>query len=158
MIDQHITTILEKTSFTDLTNNDIATIERHTLHCDRCLQSYQAARLAALLIKAKTKETAQPSPFFSTRVMAAIRERKLLKEEPILLRMWKIAGTLVSAMVVLVVILVVLTLVIHRRQPEMGQIIESTDTIMLEQDTEKELAYDDQVLRIMYEAEDNNGN
>jgi len=72
--------------------------------------AYDAARVAASLIQARTFETVEASPFFKTRVMAAIRERQLTPEEPALVRMWRAAGVLISTLALLLVTLTGMTI------------------------------------------------
>jgi anti-sigma factor RsiW len=101
--------MLEERAFDSLSEGELLAIEAHTLDCSACLRAYEAARISADLLRARASETVEPSPFFKTRVMAAIKEKRLSPELPALLRMWRAAGALVSMMAVLLVVLVGLT-------------------------------------------------
>jgi len=81
MPDTHIIRTLEEKPFDSLSGGDIASVESHIAICDECKSAYYAARVAASLIQARTAETVDVGPFFKTRVMAAIRDRRLSPQE-----------------------------------------------------------------------------
>jgi predicted anti-sigma-YlaC factor YlaD len=110
MRDTHIISSLEEKSFDSLSDDDLAKAESHIAVCDECKSAYDAARIASRLLQGRASETVEVAPFFKTRVMAAIRERRLSPEEPALVRMWRAAGALVSTMAVLLVILAGMTI------------------------------------------------
>jgi predicted anti-sigma-YlaC factor YlaD len=110
MRDTHIISVLEEKAFDRLSDDDLAKAELHIAVCNECKSAYDAARIASRLIQVRASETVEVAPFFKTRVMAAIRERRLFPEEPALVRMWRAAGALVSTMAVLLVILTGLTI------------------------------------------------
>jgi hypothetical protein len=97
MKEKHIIEILENSPLAGLTESEVLTIRTHTESCDACRTAYEAAQLSTLLIKERAAETIEPSPFFQTRVLAALRERQA-NNIPILSRLWKSAGVLVSSM------------------------------------------------------------
>src|ERR1051325_6116653 len=109
MRDNHITTMLEEGSVALLSEGQVALIREHTAGCAQCLRAYEAARISDSLIRARASEAVEVSPFFKTRVMAALRERHLSPEPPALVRMWKAAGALFSMLAVMVVVLIGLT-------------------------------------------------
>ena len=110
MQETHIIDIIEQRGVAGLSETEIAKIEIHIALCSDCGRAYRAAQVSDSLVRARAGESVEASPFFSTRVMAALRERELSPELPALLRMWKSAGALISAMAVLVVVLVGLTI------------------------------------------------
>ncbi len=73
MKDKHIIDILENAPFADLTESESTLIRAHVEGCATCHRAYQAAQLSALLIKERTAEAIDPSPFFHTKVMAGCR-------------------------------------------------------------------------------------
>jgi predicted anti-sigma-YlaC factor YlaD len=77
MPDTHIIRTLEEKPFDSLSGDDIASVESHIAICDECKSAYDAARIAAGLLQARTAETVDVGPFFQTRVMAGIREGRL---------------------------------------------------------------------------------
>ena len=54
-----------------------------------CRNAYEAARLSAVVIKSRAQVTIEPSPFFQTRVMAALREQQAVDSVPAMFRLWK---------------------------------------------------------------------
>jgi predicted anti-sigma-YlaC factor YlaD len=160
MRDNHIIQMLEEKPFGSLGREERETIESHIADCSECRQAHEAARISSALITARAAETTEVSPFFKTRVMAALRERQLQPEPPALVRMWRAAGGLVSAMAAMVVILVGLTVFAYgpdsQPQPELtSQNIYSPEYLVFEQDEQADdgLAYD-QVLTTIYDSGD----
>lgn len=111
MKDNHITSILERAPFNRLSESELTIVRAHTANCSECLRAFEAAKLAALLIKERAIAEVEPSPFFQTRVMAALRERQALAETPAssLWRLWKATGALISGMAATVAALAVFT-------------------------------------------------
>ena len=113
MKDQHIIGLIENTSFGSISESDLETIKAHAAECDSCESAFAAARLASVMLRERTAEAFEPSPFFQTRVMAHLRERQAANDhmglEPDLARL---AGALASSMVATVVALAVLTFVV----------------------------------------------
>jgi predicted anti-sigma-YlaC factor YlaD len=164
MRDQHIIEMLEEKSVSRLREDELAAIESHTAGCSDCLQAYQAARLAGSLIDVRAAAREETPPFFATRVMAAIRERRLSPESPAWLRLWRAAGSLLLAMATLMVILIGLTVFSNPMAtlpaPEAitSQNSYSLDDVVLGQDDQSDdaTAYD-QVLGTIYGAEGGDG-
>jgi predicted anti-sigma-YlaC factor YlaD len=161
MPDTHIIRTLEEKPFDSLSGDDIASAESHIAICDECKSAYDAARIAASLIQARTAETVDVGPFFKTRVMAAIRESRLSPEEAPLVRMWRAAGALVSTMAVLLVMLAGMTIFSESPDSQMeltSQNLYSPEYVVLERGDlgDDELA-DDQVVSTIYDLEDGDG-
>ena len=162
MRDNHIIRMLEEGAIDGLGEGEIIAIEAHSADCRPCLRAYEAARLAAGMLRARASETTEPSPFFKTRVMASIRERQLSPELPALLRMWKAAGALVSMMAVLVVVLIGLTVFSGSSGTQANDLlavhsIYSPEYVVFEPGAlDDSLAYD-QVLSTMYDLGDLDG-
>lgn len=98
MKDKHIIDMLEKGPWASLTESEVRIISAHAEICSACRSAYDAARISTLLIKERAAETIEPSPFFPTRVLAALREQQANNNVPVLSRLWKSAGALVSSM------------------------------------------------------------
>jgi hypothetical protein len=98
--DKHIIDILENAPFADLTESESTLIRAHVEACATCHRAYRAAQLSALLIKERTAEAIDASPFFHTKVMAAWREQQAVERTPALGRLWKSAGAFVSSLAV----------------------------------------------------------
>lgn len=158
MRDNHIIQMLEEKPFGSLSRQERETIKSHIAACPECGQAHEAARISSEMIKERASETIEVSPFFKTRVMAALRERHLQPEPAALVRLWRAAGALVSAMTAIVVILIGLTVFTYSpdSQPDLvSQNIYSPEYVVFEQDDQADdaLAYD-QVLSTMYDAGD----
>lgn len=105
MKQEHIIELLERGPLDQLSAADRERVRSHTGDCAACRRAYDAAWAATRLVKARNAETIEPSPFFKTRVMAAIRERQLSPAGSPLVRAWRAAGWLVSGMAAAVVLL-----------------------------------------------------
>ena len=160
MRDLHITKLLEEKAFASLSEGDIARAESHVASCLPCKSAYDASRVAASLLQARTAEKTDVGPFFKTRVMATLRDRRLSPEVPPLARMWRAASALVSAMAVLLVILAGLT--IFTQSPDSQVQIVSThnlyspEYVVLEDPGGDEMG-NDQVIATIYDLEDGDG-
>jgi predicted anti-sigma-YlaC factor YlaD len=163
MRDQHIIGWLAEKPVSRLRADELAAIESHIAACSDCRRAYQAARVSESLIGARTAEELPVSPFFKTRVMAAIRDKRLSAEPAAWLRIWRAAGALVLAMATLVVVLIGLTVFSYppdaSQSPDAitSQNIYSPDAVVLGQDDVTEATYD-QVFGTMYDSEDGDGN
>lgn len=111
MKQEHITGILESAPLAQLSEGELATVRAHAANCVECRRAYDAALVASTLLNVRANETFEPSPFFQTRVLAALRERRA-EEMPALQRLWRTAGALFSAMAATVALLAALTFVI----------------------------------------------
>ena len=109
MKEAHIIDMLERVPFGSLDEGELTTIRTHAAVCPDCQRAYDAARISALLLKERVAESFEPSPFFQTRVLAALRERQAADEVPALRRLWQTAGALVSTMALTVAALATLT-------------------------------------------------
>jgi hypothetical protein len=111
MRDEHIISILERAPLTQLGERELSTVRAHVEVCAGCRRAYEATQVASLLVRERAARTFEPSPFFQTRVLAALRERQAAVPEVFSLgRLWRAAGALVSSMATAVVLLGGLTL------------------------------------------------
>ncbi|HKO62577.1 MAG TPA: hypothetical protein VJV03_15535 [Pyrinomonadaceae bacterium] len=104
---EHIINILEGTRFASLSDNDHSRIRAHSATCEECARAYKLASVSASMLENRMVETFEPSPFFHTRVLAALREQQ--NEGPAFARLWRAAGALVSSMAAAVVLFAVLS-------------------------------------------------
>lgn len=107
MSDEHITGLIEGASLDGLSNQEIMQVREHIVDCPACRTAFAAAEVADALLKERALETFEPSPFFQTRVMAALRERSAAAEVS-LWRLWRASRQLVVSMVMVVLVLVAL--------------------------------------------------
>jgi len=107
---EHIILLLDSDRFGNLRGDELLQIETHSNQCDGCRRAFMAAKAAAELLKARAAETIEPTPFFSTRVMALIREEE--KTTPLLdlATIWNSARGFVFSTVSVLVLLMGLTL------------------------------------------------
>ncbi len=163
MRDEHVKGILDAAPLAQLGEGELAAVRAHTARCAECLRAYEAARASSLLLKERVAAEVEMPPFFQTRVLAALRERRATEEAPALSRLWRAAGALVSSMAVTVAALVALTFTV----PATSVTPETTETVALSDLSPDEaalLALDDvaaedeidygQVLTTVYEMED----
>jgi hypothetical protein len=159
MREGHIKDTLDRTPLAALGEEELAAIRSHAEACGECARAYAAARVAASLLEARASEAFEPSPFFQTRVLAALRERQAAGEAWSLGRLWKAAGLLVSSMAATVAVLLALTFV-GPQQATTSQLASAADTptaedVIFDQSaaTDGQVSYD-QVLNTLYGADD----
>ena len=111
MRDEHIIDILEGAPLAQLGERELSTVRAHVEVCAGCSRAYEAAQVASLLVRERAARAFEPSPFFQTRVLAALRERQAALPEVFSFgRLWRAAGALVSSMATAVVLLAGITL------------------------------------------------
>lgn len=120
MRDEHIISMIENAPLSSLSESELTNIRAHTDQCAECRRAFEAAEVSTLLLRERVVETIEPSPFFQTRVLAALRERQAISETSAFKRLWNATGALVSSMAVTVAALVVLTIFAPGSQPTSG--------------------------------------
>jgi hypothetical protein len=154
MKENHIIDLIENRSFASLTESERTLIQTHAANCWSCAGAYQATQIASSLLRERVSEVVEPSPFFHTRVMAALRERQ--NEVPAFKRLWQTAGALVSSMTATVALLAVLSFVVPGTQTSTtAHASESNgytaeEVILNQNDLQDEQASDAQVLTNLY--------
>ena len=112
MNDKHITELLDSTALAALSPSELEEIRAHARECEPCSDALAAAQLSALVIKERAQAVIEPSPFFHTRVMAAVREQQAAESVPAFSRLWKSARGLVSSMALTTAALAALSFVV----------------------------------------------
>lgn len=159
MKEKHIIDVLEGAPFASLSQSEHANIQAHAANCPSCAQAYEAAQVSASLLREGAAEAFEPSPFFHTRVLAALRERQ--SETPALKRLWQNAGALVSTMTATVALLAVLSFLVPSTQTFTTTQAStsngySVEEVMLNQNELAEgQASDAQVLTTLYDVDEN---
>ena len=154
MKENHIIDLIENRSFASLNDNERALIQTHAANCSSCARAYQATQIASSLLRERVSEVVEPSPFFHTRVMAALREKQ--NEVPAFKRLWQNAGALVSSMTAAVALLAVLSFVVPGTQTSAtAQASElngytAEEVILNQNDLQDEPPSDAQVLTALY--------
>jgi len=156
MKDKHITEILDRGAIAMLSESELNEIRVHALECMSCRGAYEAARLSAVVLKSRSETTIEPSPFFQTRVMAALREQQAVETVPAMLRLWKSAKALVSTMAVTTAALAVVSFMQPSQPataPDQAASVYSAYSVIMDQNAEDQMSYE-QVLSTIYEDED----
>jgi hypothetical protein len=155
MRDEHIIDMIEGSPLGSLSEGEMTRVRAHASACAPCARAYEAARVSALLLAERAAVEVVPSPFFQTRVLAALRERRAADDIPAWRRMWRAAGALVYSMAGVVIVLGGLSVF----APESAEVAAATDpytaeAVLLER---TELAAEDadfsQTLSTVYGAE-----
>jgi len=155
MRDEHIIEILDSGPIESLSVEQRELVRLHSQTCGDCGSAYQAAMLASTVIKNRTQTVIEPSPFFQTRVLAALRERQVEENVPTLIRLWKSAGALVSSMAVATVALAALSFTVPTLGPTTEQTATaySAESVLLDQGDDDQVTYE-QVLSTIYEDDE----
>src|ERR1051325_981157 len=156
MKDRHITEILDNASIAALSESDLNEVRAHVLECMACRDAYEAARLSAVVIKNRAQVVIEPSPFFQTRVMAALREQQAVESVPAMLRLWRSAKALVSTMAVTTAALAVVSFIQpSQTTPVVDQTASaySAYSVIMDQNADEQMSYD-KVLSTIYDDDD----
>ena len=156
MKDKHITEILDNASIATLSESELKGVRAHVLECMSCRDAYEAARLSAVVLKSRAQVTIEPSPFFQTRVMAALREQQAVESVPAFLRLWRSSKALVASMAVTTAALAVVSLMLPSQTttvPDQTVSAYSAYSVIMDQDADEQMSYE-QVLSTIYEDDD----
>jgi hypothetical protein len=108
-----------------------------------------------VVLKSRAQVVVEPSPFFQTRVMAALREQREAENVPAFSRLWKSAKVLVSSMALTTAALGVLTFVLPGTVVSDDQAVSaySAESVIMGQKADEQLSYE-QVLSTIYEDDE----
>ena len=151
MNEKHIIDVLDNVALASLSQSELSEIRAHALECTPCGDAFAAAQVSAVVMRERAHAVIEPSPFFQTRVMAALREQQAVESVPALLRLWRSSRALVSSMALGTVALAVLSLTISApATTTLDQTASalSAESVILGQDAD-ELTYE-QVLNAIY--------
>ena len=154
MKDIHILEILDRASFADLSEDELNVVETHAASCLDCRRAFAAARVSAVLLGARAAAPAvEPSAFFQSKVLNAIREKQPLRK-PIAAfwRWWQASYPLVCSMLFIVITLAVLTMIAPKSNTEQAVStynLYSTDSVILNQNPPRSLTTE-QALEVIY--------
>lgn len=158
MRDEHIKRMLDEAPLSSLGKAELEAVRAHVEACDDCGRAFEAAQASSLMLKARAAEAFEPSPFFQTRVLAQLRERRAAEEGWTLARLWKSAGLLVSSMAATVAALAVLTFVAPQETTAQdlaaGGPYTAETLILDESDAGEEQMTDGQVFTTLYESDE----
>ena len=154
MKEKHITEILDNASLANLSETELNEVQAHAQDCVSCRGAYEAARVSAVVLISRAQATIEPSPFFHTRVMAALREQQSVESVPAMLRLWKSARAIVSSMALTTAALGVLSFVLPGPAiavDDQTVSVFSAESVIL--GSEEQMSYE-QVLSTIYADED----
>lgn len=155
MKDKHIIELLDSASIAALSESELSEVQAHARDCVSCSSAYEAAQLSEVILRSRAQVTFEPSPFFQTRVMAALREQNAVESVPAMLRLWKSARALVSSMAVTTAALAVLSFVLPAPITSMVETasVDSAESVILDQGNDDQMSYA-QVLSAIYDEDD----
>src|SRR5262245_59052713 len=156
MKNEHITELLDSVPLRSLSETDLIRIREHSEHCQLCWNAFNAAQISGLILRERATATIEPSPFFKTTVMAAIREKQSSASNYSLARLWKSAQALIYSMAAVVILLGALT---EWGLPDTAADPNDSEWAMLVagSSANDEMSYD-QVLSDIYDGNDSDGN
>ncbi len=156
MRDQHIKRTLEEAPLSSLGKAELEALRAHADVCAECGRAFDAVQVSSLMLKARAAETFEPSPFFQTRVLAQLRERRGAEEGWTLARLWKTAGLLVSSMAATVAALAVFTFVAPQQATAQETVEPYTaEAVILDESDESEDQMSiGQVFTTLYESDE----
>jgi len=156
MKDKHIIDMLDNGSIATLSESQLNDVRAHVLECMSCRGAFEAARVSALVMRSRAQATIEPSPFFQTRVMAALREQQAVESVPAMLRLWRSAKALVSTMAVTTATLAVISFMQPAQTTPVADqtaSVYSEFSVIMDQDADDQMSYE-QVLSTIYEDDD----
>ena len=163
MRDEHIKATLDDAPLDRMSESKLNAIRSHAARCEECRRAFEAARVSALLLKERAAETFEPSSFFQTRVLAALRERQSGVEAWSLGRLWRAAGVLFSTMAATVAALAALTFVVPQPSATPQEVASAgraytAEDVILEQaeQPDDQMSYG-QVLTTLYDTDEDAG-
>jgi hypothetical protein len=150
MKDKHITEVLDNAPLAALSPGELDEIRAHARECEPCSEAFAAAQVSAMVIKKRAQVVIEPSPFFQTRVMAALREQQATESVPAMWRLWNSARGLVSSMALATVALAALSFTIAAPSTASDQTAAAltAESVIFGQDAD-ELTYE-QVMNTIY--------
>jgi hypothetical protein len=158
MNQKHITEMLDGVALASLSRSELDEIRAHARDCEPCGSAFAAAQLSARIMKERAQVVVEPSPFFQTRVMAALREQHGVESVPAFLRLWKSARALVSSMALTTAALAALSFMISAPATNaLDQTVAaySAESVMFDEGGDDQLTYE-QVLNAIYADDEDN--
>jgi len=152
MKDKHIIEVLDNASIATLSESELSEVQAHARDCVSCRRAYEAAQLSSLVLRSRAEVTIEPSPFFQTRIMAALREQNAVESVPAMLRLWKSARALVSSMAVTTAALAALSFLSPApvtNVVDQTASVYSAESVILGQNNDDQMSYE-QVLNAIY--------
>jgi hypothetical protein len=156
MKEKHIIEVLDNGSISSLSEIELNEVRDHARECESCRGAYEAARVSMLVLRSRAASTIEPSPFFQTKVLAALREQQAVESVPAIVRLWTSARALVSSMAVTTAALAVLSFFVTApaTPPEQQTAsVFSADSVIMDQGSDDQMSYE-QVLSTIYDEDE----
>ncbi|HXD29597.1 MAG TPA: hypothetical protein VN643_00680 [Pyrinomonadaceae bacterium] len=156
--DEHIIDLIEQNALNEISGADLTRVHSHVKLCASCERAYDAAQVSSALLKEQAAAAFEPSPFFQTRVLAALREHQAANEWS-WSRMWRATGALASSMLAGVLAIAVLTFVAPGVSPDAevslaGNGYSAEEVILNQNEPAEDQVSDAQVLKSLYESDE----
>lgn len=153
MNDKHIIEILDNTAFEALTADEVTMMREHNADCGECRSAFEAARITSAILKFEAEELVlEPTPFFQTKVMAALREQRTQTRSIWdFWRMWQAAGSMVAAMVLVVMGLMLAVVMAPDGRNDIMAIADESDAVVFEQEITLRDMSGEQVFPVIFE-------
>jgi hypothetical protein len=105
MKNEHITDLLDRETVSRLSSDELSAVHTHIAACADCKRAFDAASTSEVMLRTRAAQVVEPPQFFSTRVMAAVRERRLESDQLSISGLWRAARGLITGMAALVIVL-----------------------------------------------------
>ena len=108
MKDNHILDLLDE----NFDEANSAAVAAHTAHCEGCRVAVNAARISSVLFRAEAVSVFEPSPFFQTKVLNALRRERQSLRKPLAAfwRWWQASSAMIAVMILTAVGFIALTI------------------------------------------------
>jgi hypothetical protein len=105
MKNEHITDLLDRETVSRLSSDELSAVHTHIAACTGCKLAFDAASTSEAMLRTRVAQMVEPPQFFSTRVMAAVRERRLESDQLSIWGLWRSVRGLITGMAALVIVL-----------------------------------------------------
>jgi len=164
MKSKHITEILDRAAFAELSKEDLTIVHLHTKNCTKCRQAFEAAQISSVLLKTQAAlEPPAPNAFFQAKVLNALRNKQtIVKPIAAFKRWWQASAAPVFMMLITLGVLITFTLLAPTSDTNQAQAgipdfnLYSADMVILNQKPPRDLTTE-QVFEVLYETKSDFG-
>ena len=157
MIKRHITEILDRAGFDNLSEMELHEIGEHAAVCEECRRAFRAAAVVSRMLRIQSAQAPVPSPFFQAKVLnARLEKQNPPKPAAAFRRWWQATAAPVSIMVLTVVGLIGVSVFApvsgadewQARQSNDFLYLDTTEAVILNQKPSSDLTTE-QVFRVL---------
>lgn len=153
----HILELIDDNRLRDIEPKDMDSIRAHVSECDGCRRAFDAAVVSSAILEARLieSESALPSPFFTDKVMNAIRDRASAGHAvAVFQRWWQASFSVVAGMLIVVFALAAVALLVPAQDdealtPQGGMY--NPESVIMDQMTSREFT-NEQALQEIYNS------